>query len=47
MTSNPRTASGSITFHQMRLLSGQPWTHSRGTPPAPSRTYACENPRPS
>ena len=25
-------------FHQMRLLSGHPWTHRRGTPPTPSWT---------
>ena len=42
MTSKPAAASGSITFHQMRLLSGHPCTHSSGTPPAPSRTYACD-----
>src|SRR6476661_11085 len=29
----------------MRLDSGQPCTSSSGTPPSPSRTYACRKPR--
>ena len=35
ITSKPAAASGSITRHQIRLLSGQPCTHSSGTPPCP------------
>src|SRR3954454_16646259 len=45
MTSKPAAASGSITRQKIRLLSGQPWTHSSGTPPGLTRTYAWRKPR--
>ena len=38
MTSKPARASGSMLRHQIRLVSGQPWTSSSGCPPTPSRT---------
>jgi hypothetical protein len=38
-------ASGSITRQKIRLVSGQPWTQTSGTPPKCSRRYTCRNPR--
>ena len=40
-----RRRAARCTFHQMRLVSGQPCTSTSGTPPIPSRTYACFRPR--
>ncbi len=38
MTSNPARASGSMLRHQIRIVSGHPWTSSSGKPPRPSCT---------
>ena len=45
ITSKPASASGSITFQKIRLVSGQPCTHSSGTPPGLTRTNAWRKPR--
>ena len=47
ITSNPAAARGSITFQKIRFDSGQPWTHTSGTPPVPARTYAWRKSRAS
>ena len=38
ITSKPASASGRMLRHQIRFVSGQPWSSSRGKPPTPSCT---------